>query len=170
MRRIADFVSFVLLGLLLLVTSLAVFGPTQLPLKVATHLNDLGLADAWTERSSYEIVPMIAVIMYLAFTIFAAFSTLAKHAAQANSENAPRLEPLILKLVVWIKLELMAVFLCMQLSSLHAARHLDDPTSIWSFGQWSLFVGIFATVAWFIRTLFRMEPSGEGHGQQHAIS
>ncbi|MGA3031935.1 MAG: DUF1648 domain-containing protein [Terracidiphilus sp.] len=161
MRRILDFFSFVLLGVVLLVTGLAVFGPAQLPEKVPTHLDPLGQPDAWAPRSSLEILPMIAVIVYLLLTVVAAYSSLAKHAAQDDPESGPPLEALILKLIVWIKAELMGIFTCIQLSSLHAARHLDDPSSFWSVCMWILLVAIFATVAWYLTAMIRMERSQE---------
>ncbi len=159
MRRLVDFVSFVLLGLVLLVTGFAIFGSNQLPLKVPTHLNDFGQPDAWAARSSYEVLPMIAVIAYLALTVVAAYSTLAKHAAQANPESGPPLEALILKLITWIKLELMGIFLCIQLSSLHTVRHLEDPSSMWSGCMWTILVGVLGTIAWFVTAMIKMERS-----------
>jgi uncharacterized membrane protein len=170
MRRLVDFVSFVLLGLVLLVTGFAIFGPSKLPLKVPTHLNDLGLADAWAARSSYEVLPMIAVIAYLALTVFAAYSTLAKHAAEANPESGPPLEALVLKLITWIKVELMAIFLCLQLSSLHTVRHLDDPTSIWTTCMWAILAGVLGTVAWFVTAMIRTERSEAVQQQKQAAS
>jgi len=170
MRRLLDFFSFVLLGLILAVTGFAVFGSSQLPLKVPTHLDDVGQPDAWTPRSSYEFLPMIAVIVYLALTVVAAYSTLAKHAAQADPESGPPLETLILKLIVWIKLELMGIFLCLQLSSLHAARNLDDPTSMWSSCMWAVLAGVLGTVAWFVTAMIRMQRTEAVQDQKEAAS
>jgi len=159
MRRILDFFSFVLLGVLLLATGMALFGPAQLPPKVPTHLDPLGQPDAWTTRSSLEILPTIAVIVYLLLTVVAAYSSLAKHAAQSEPESGPSLEPLILKLIVSIKAELMGIFTCIQLSSLHAFRHPDDPSSMWGAAMWVLLASVFATVAWYLTAMIRMERS-----------
>jgi uncharacterized membrane protein len=170
MRRLVDFVSFVLLGLILVVTGFAIFGPDKLPLKVATHLDEIGLPDAWASRGSYQIVPIIAVVVYLGLTVVAAYSSLAKHAAQADPESGPPLEALILKLIVWIKLELMGVFLCFQLSSLHAVRHLDNPLSIWSGCTWAILAGVLGTVAWFVTAMIKMARSEEIQHQNQAAS
>jgi uncharacterized membrane protein len=161
MRRILDFLSLVVLGVLLVATGFALFGPSQLPQKVPTHLNDLGQPDAFATRSSYEVMPMIAVIVYLALSVVAAYSSLAKHAAQDEPDAGPPLEAHILKLIVWIKAELMGIFTCMQLSSLHAVRHLDAPSSGWSILMWMLLVGIFGTVAWFVTVMIRMMRAEE---------
>ena len=161
MRRILDFVSFVLLGAVLLATWAALFGPVQLAEKIPTHLDSFGQPDAWAPRSSLEILPMIAVIVYLLLTVVAAYSSLAKHAAQEGPESGPPFEELILKLIVSIKAELMGIFICIQLSSIHAARHLDDRSSFWSACMWILLVVIFATVAWYLTAMIRMEKSRE---------
>lgn len=161
MRRILDAVSFVALILLLGATGLALFGPNQLPEKVATHLDQLGQPDAYAARTSYEVLPMIAVIVFLALTVVAAYSSLAKHAALQNPDGGPSLEPLILKLIVSIKAELMGIFACIQFSSLHVARHPDDPTSIWGAMMWVLLVAIFGTVAWYVTNMIRMERAEE---------
>jgi uncharacterized membrane protein len=161
MRRILDFFSLVILGVMLLATGLAIFGPNPLPEKVPTHLDQLGQPAAYTTSSSYEILPVIAVVVYLALTVVAAYSSLAKHAAQQEPEAGPPIEAHILKLIVWIKAELMGVFTCMQLSALHAARHPDDPFSMWSAVMWMLIAAIFATVAWYVTMMVKMTHAAE---------
>jgi len=159
MRRILDFFSLVILGVMLVATGFAFWGPGQLPLKVATHLDQFGQPDSYAARSSYEVLPMIAVIVYLALTVIAAYSSLAKHAAEQEPDAGPPVETHILKLIVWIKLELMGIFGSMQLSSLHAAYHPDNPFSGWSISMWALLVAVFATVAWYVTMMVRTNSS-----------
>lgn len=170
MRRLVDFVSFALLGLVLAVTGFAIFGADPLPAKVPIHLDDLGQPDAWAARSSYEVLPIIAVIVYLVLTVVAAYSSLAKHAAQEDPESGPPLEALILKLIVWIKFELMGIFLCLQLASLHAASHLDDPASMWTGCMWVILAGVLGTLSWFVTAMIRMQRSEAIQQQKQAIS
>jgi uncharacterized membrane protein len=157
MRRILDFLSLALLGLILLDTWLAIVGPSKLPDKAPVHLNDLGLPDAWTTHSSFEIVAMIAVVIYLALTVFAAYSSVAKHAAQANPDSGPPVESLFLQLIVSVKAELMGIFACIQFSSIHAARHPERPASAWSALLWILFLAVLGTVGWAVTSMIRME-------------
>jgi uncharacterized membrane protein len=161
MRRILDSLSLAVLGLILLDTWLAILGPSKLPAKAPIHLNDLGQPDAWTTHNSFEVLALTAVIVYLALTVVAAYSSLAKHAAQADPEAGPSIEPLFLKLIVSIKAELLGIFACIQFSSIHAARHPDDPSSVWGGIMWTLFAAILGTVAWFITSMIRMERAKE---------
>jgi len=163
MRRILDLLSLVVLGLLLLFTGLAIMGPNKLPANAATHLNDLGLPDAWVTYTSLEIVAIIAVVVYLGLTVVSAYSSLAKHAAQSDPDAGPSPEPLFLKLIVSIKVELMGFLACIQFSTLHAARHPDNPSSVWSTLMWVLLVAILASVAWFVASIIRMGRSRQNY-------
>jgi|HubBroStandDraft_1064217.scaffolds.fasta_scaffold19207_5 uncharacterized membrane protein len=161
MRSILDAVSLALLAVILAVTGFAIAGPGKLPDKIPTHVDSFGQPDAWSSRSSLEILPVIAVVVFLALTIVAAYSSLAKHAAQQDPASGPPLEALILKLIVSIKAEVLAIFTCMQFSSIHAARHPDEPSSFWAVMMWIVLVGTFATVAWSVTAMVRMGRSAE---------
>jgi uncharacterized membrane protein len=161
MRRLLDLVSLLLLVVILAVTGFAIAGPGKLPEKIPTHLDPLGLPDAWVTRSSLEILPVISVVVFLVLGVVAAYSSLAKHADQQEPASGPPLEALILKLIVAIKAELLAIFTCLQLSSLHAARHSGEPSSFWSIMMWIVVAATFATVAWSVTAMIRMDRSAE---------
>jgi uncharacterized membrane protein len=162
MRRLLDMLSFATLVVLLFITGAAIAGPASLPEKIPSHLDALGQPDAWTSRSSYEILPLIAAVVFLVLTLVAVYSSLAKNAAQADPESGPPFEAVVLRLIVWIKFELMAIFTSIQLSALHAARQPDHPSSIWSTVMWLLVAAIFVTVALHLMAIIRIGRS-EGH-------
>jgi uncharacterized membrane protein len=157
MRRILDFFSLVVLGLLLVDTGLAIMGSDKLPAKAPIHLNDLGLPDAWTSYTSLEVVAMIAVIVFIGLTVVSAYSSLAKQSAQADPEAGPSIEPLFLTLIASVKAELMGFLACIQFSTIHAARHPDNPASAWSTLMWVMLAAILASVAWFVASIIRMD-------------
>jgi uncharacterized membrane protein len=159
MRSILDAVSLVLLAVILAVTGFAIAGPTKLPDKIPTHADPFGQPDAWSSRTSLEILPVISVVVFLALSVVAAYSSLAKHAAQQDPASGPPLEALILRLIVSIKAEVLGIFACMQLSSIHAARHPDEASSFWAVMMWIVLVGTFATVAWSVTAMIRMGRS-----------
>lgn len=123
MHKYLDAASFVLLIVILLFTAFALYGSHQLPTQIPTHFDSLGIADTWTTRSSYELLPFLAVIVYLGLTVVAAFSWLAKHKAEIDTEGVPGVEVVILKLISWVKLELIAAFTYIQISSIQEVRH-----------------------------------------------
>lgn len=156
MRRLLDLLSFGTLAVLLLITGFALVGPGRLPEKVAAHLDSLGQPDAWASRASFEIFPVIAVVVFLVLTVVAAYSSLAKYADHADTGSAPPLEAIILRLIVSIKFELMAIFTCMQFSSLHGARHPDQPSSLWSIGTWVMLAVILVTIGRYVIAMVRL--------------
>jgi uncharacterized membrane protein len=157
MRRILDTISVVLLFVMVGATGLAIYGPNPLPDHIPSHFNNIGQPDAWTTPSAYQILPVIAVVVYLALTVAAVYSSLARQEAQQNPNSTPLFGALTLKLIAGIKAELTGVFTCMQLSSLHIARNSDAQWSIWSIGTWLLTAAIVATVAWFVRKMIHVE-------------
>jgi uncharacterized membrane protein len=159
MRRLLDLVSLLLLVVILAVTGFAIAGPGKLPDKIPTHVDPLGLPDAWTSRSSLEILPVISVVVFLVLGVVATYSSLAKHADQQDAAGTPPLEAMILNLIVAIKAELLGIFTCLQLSSLHAARHTGETSLFWSIMMWIVVAATFATVAWSVTAMIRMERS-----------
>jgi uncharacterized membrane protein len=153
MRRILDALSLVLLLVICGATGIALYGPNPLPDRIPTHMSSLGLPDAWTTRGALEILPVIAIVAYLALTVAAVYSSLAKQ----DSENAPLFGTLAVKLLSAIKAELIGIFTCLQLSSLHTARTPESPSLFWSVGEWILMAALFATVAWFVKKIIRMQ-------------
>jgi len=167
MRRILDALSLATLVVLLFITGAALVGPDKLPDKIVTHIDTLGQPDTWATRSSFEILPMIAAVVFLALTFFAIYSSLAKNADQPDSDSTPPLEAIILKLIVWVKLELMAIFTCMQLTALQAARHPDQPSSLWSAGTWFMISAVFITIAVGIWAMIRLGNSEQQRRTAH---
>jgi uncharacterized membrane protein len=161
MRAILDAASFVLLIVLLAVTGFALYGPNHLPDQIPTHVDSLGQPDAWMARSSLEIVPMIAVVLFIGLTVVSAYSSLAKHAAQVSHESGPPIESLVLNLLAWIKAESMAIFATIQLNATQAARHPEVGTTVWSVLTWVVVAAIFGTVAWYVTVMIRMQRQEE---------
>jgi len=161
MRRILDSISTALLAVLLVGTGFALYGPHALPDKIPTHLDAMGQPDAWTTPASYEVLPMIALIVYLALSIVAAYSSLAKHAAQADPGTAQTIEALILKLIVWIKVELTGIFLCIQFAGLHSARHPDEGLTVWNAWMWVMLLAMLLTVALYVTLMVRVKRPDE---------
>jgi uncharacterized membrane protein len=153
MSKYLDAASFVLLIVLLVFTGFALYGPDRLPDHIPTHFDQLGHADSWTTPSSFEVWPVVAVIVYLVLSVVAAFSWLAKNAAQKNTDGVPGLEVLILKLIAWIKAELIAGFAYIQISSIQAVRH-QEVASSW-LGWWILLAALLLAIVWYVAQMFR---------------
>ena len=159
MHKYLDAASFVLLIVILVFTGFALYGSHQLPGRIPTHFDSLGVADTWTTRSSYELLPFLAVIVYLGLTVVSAFSWLAKHKAEMDTEGVPGLEVLILKLISWVKLELIATFTYVQISSIQEVRHQQVASS--SLGWWILLAALLVTIAWHVTKMLQVASAEE---------
>jgi uncharacterized membrane protein len=157
MQKYLDAISLAALAVLLAFTGFALYGPGRLPDRIPTHFDQLGRADAWTTPSSFEVLPVIAVIVYLGLSVVTAFSWLAKNAAQKNPDGVPGLEAIFLKLITWIKAELIGVFAYIQISSIQAVRR-QEPASSW-LGWWTLLTALLVTIVCYVAQMFRAEPS-----------
>ncbi len=157
MQKYLDAISLAALAALLLFTGFALYGPYRLPDRIPTHFDQLGHADAWTAPSSFEVLPVIAVIVYLVLSVVTALSWLAKNAAQKNPDGVPGLEAIFLKLITWIKAELIGVFAYIQISSIQAVRR-QELASSW-LGWWILLTALLVTIVCYVAQMFRAEPS-----------
>ncbi len=157
MQKYLDAISLAALAALLLFTGFALYGPDRLPDHIPTHFDQLGHADAWTAPSSFEVLPVIAVIVYLVLSVVTAFSWLAKNAAQKNPDGVPGLEAIFLKLITWVKAELIGVFAYIQISSIQAVRR-QELASSW-LGWWILLTALLVTIVCYVAQMFRAEPS-----------
>ncbi len=157
MQKYLDAISLAALAALLLFTGFALYGPDRLPDRIPTHFDQLGRADAWTAPSSFEVLPVIAVIVYLVLSVVTAFSWLAKNAAQKNPDGVPGLEAIFLKLITWVKAELIGVFAYIQISSIQAVRR-QELASSW-LGWWILLTALLVTIVCYVAQMFRAEPS-----------
>jgi uncharacterized membrane protein len=157
MQKYLDAISLAALAVLLAFTGFALYGSRRLPDHIPTHFDQLGHADAWTTPSSFETVPFIAVIVYVVLSVVTAFSWLAKNAAQQNPDGVPGLEVIFLKLITWVKAELLGVFAYIQISSIQAVRH-QELASSW-LGWWILLAALLVTIVWYVAKMLRAEPS-----------
>ena len=159
MHKYLDAASFVLLIVMMVFTGFALYGSHQLPNHIPTHFDSIGVADTWTTPSSYELLPFLGVIVYLGLSVVAAFSWLAKHWAELDTEGVPGLEVVILKLISWVKLELIATFTYIQISSIQEVRHQQVTSS--SLGWWILLAALLVTIAWHVTKMLQAAPAIE---------
>jgi uncharacterized membrane protein len=147
MRKFLGVVGVATLGLLFLVTAFAVYGPDPLPKQIPTHFDLSGHPDSWGSSSLLIFIPFVALILYMFITIVARYPTLTHYPVEVTPENRSRLEHLALGMMVWLKVEMVAIFACIQITSIQAAHHPDQEVSL--FGVWILLAAVIATVIFY---------------------
>jgi len=158
MRAILEAVSLAIVVLIILITSYALYGANRLPAHIPVHLDQFGHPDVWRTPSSFAIMPLLALMTYLIFSLAGAYSSMAGTEADAAAEQGATtgatLGALILSLITWIKAELVAVFGWMQYSELESARHPEEESSM-MLGVWILVGAIACTIAWHVTAMVR---------------
>ena len=151
MRKILDFVSIGLLAVLFSLTFSALYGNGHLADKFPTHLDAVGRPDRWGTPSSLEILPFLALLMYLFISVVAVISSLRKRSDDEEPEDPSPLENLTLGLIAWIKAEVVGLFTCLQITLLEAMWHPERGSTL--LAVWLLLGAIVATIAWYVSAM-----------------
>ncbi|MGB7267761.1 MAG: DUF1648 domain-containing protein [Terracidiphilus sp.] len=146
MRKILEIGCVVLLGALFLITVRAVYGPHPLPVRIPTHFDIVGNPDAWSSRSTLEILPFVALLLYLFLTMVARSNSLIRFPDQVTPEKQELLEAMVDGLISWIKTEVVGILLCVAWTMIHVARQQDQSSLL---GLWMLIAAVFLTIAFY---------------------
>lgn len=94
----------------------AIWGWLILPAIVPTHFNISGQPDAYSSKSALLILPVILLLAYGLLTLVERFPHTYNYPIAITAENAPRQYRLARMLLVWLKLEILAVGIILQWS------------------------------------------------------
>jgi uncharacterized membrane protein len=158
MRKFLGVVGIATLSLLFLVTAIAVYGPDPLPERIPTHFDLTGHADSWSSSTFIVILPFVALVLYMLITIVARYPALTHYPVEVTPENRSRLESLALGMMAWLKVEMVGIFACIQITLIHSATHPDQVVSL--LGVWILLGTVIATViCYVVAMLLPVRPS-----------
>lgn len=152
-------VGVAILGLLFLVTAWAVYGPSPLPDRIPTHFNLAGHPDGWGSAAFLVFVPFVALLLYIFISLVARYPSLAHYPVEVTSENRSRLEHLALGMMAWLKVEMVGIFACLQITLIQAAHHPDDVVSL--LAVWALLAAVIITVIVYLVAMVRAGNAGQ---------
>jgi len=129
LEKLIQILSFVaLLGLIVLTA----FSIIHLPERIPTHFNASGLPDGWGGKGALLMLPIIAVILYVAITIIERFSWAYNYAGiEITEKNADYLYRLGRQTLEWVKLIIITDFLYLQWQTTQVARNLSTGLGSW---------------------------------------
>jgi uncharacterized membrane protein len=159
MRKVLGVVGIATLGLLFLVTAIAVYGPDPLPERIPTHFDLSGHPDGWSSSTSIVFVPFVALIFYIFITIVARYPALTHYPVEVTSENRPRLESLALGMMAWLKVEMAGIFACIQFTLIQSGHHPEQVVSL--LGLWIMLGTVIVTVIYYVVAMVLTARSGE---------
>ncbi|MGD0347037.1 MAG: DUF1648 domain-containing protein [Terracidiphilus sp.] len=159
MRKLLGVVGIATLGLLFLATGIAVYGTNPLPERIPTHFDLSGHPDGYSSSTFIVIVPFVALVLYGLITIVARYPTLTHYPVEVTPENRSRLEHLALGMMAWLKVEMVGIFACIQITLIHAANHPEEVVSL--LGLWIMLGTVIVTVIYYVVAMLLAVRSGE---------
>ena len=151
-ERVLGIVSFVMLVMLWLYLFT---NWSSVPDKIPTHFGFSGILDAWGGKSSIIFLPIVMTVLYLMMTTLAAFPQYYNYAVAITPENAAAQYKNARTLMLWVTLQLVAVFSYITLMMMQVG--LGNAKS---FGLWFLpifLVVIFGTLIYYIRKINKLK-------------
>jgi uncharacterized membrane protein len=121
-RKILETASLAGVAFLVWITWQALNGPDPLPARVPTHFDASGNPNGWGPPGTLWLLPVMAVGLYLLITVVAQFPAAFKYSVRVTEENRARLQALTLRMIAWLKIELIGLFTWIQWSILSSVR------------------------------------------------
>lgn len=144
-NRYLDIIGIVLLIALVIITFIY-WG--KAPDIVPTHYNFKGEIDAYGSKNTLFILLPIAVIMYIGIAILAKFPNIYNYPVEINSKNKEKQYSMATTFIRVINVEVLAMFLYIQVSTGHSMNNNDKGLSI-AFLPILLFI-LFGSVGYYI--------------------
>ena len=125
----------------------------QLPERIPTHFGASGAPDGYGPKAAIWLLPAISIFLYLLLTVVTRFPRSFNYPVKVTDENRPRLEPLALALLGWVKAETLVILAWITLGTIRVA--VGKATGL---GPAFLFVSlgvVTVTIGWYMRGIFR---------------
>lgn len=146
MRRSLEFVALAALTVLWGISIYALLGPSRLPERIPTHFNLAGNPDAWGGRQVLWLLPAIGTLIFATMTTVALFPGAFNYPVPVTPANRAALQNLALRLIAWLKAEVVCLFAWIQQGTIAAAKGARGGLS--PFFILTAVVVVFVTVGW----------------------
>jgi len=122
----------VLAFLLVLATVLLAWSEwSGLPERIPTHFNAAGDADAWGSRSTFLIIPVVSVLLYLVLSVVERIPHRHNYPKPLTAENREQVYALSSAMVLQLKVVICASFLYMLWSIVQITRGDATGLPVW---------------------------------------
>jgi len=146
LRIVREFIALAALLVLWAVTAYALQGPNPLPDRIPTHFDLAGSPNGWGKPEALWLLPIVATFLYSLMTVVARFPAHFNYPVVVTSANRATLQHLGLRMVGWLKAEVICLFAGIQVMTIQAARGSRGGSYPMLFGV--ALVVIFGTIGW----------------------
>lgn len=127
--RLADFVS---LAILVLAWIFLLSTYANMPEIVPIHLDGSGKADGFANKTSLFIGPSISIIIYIVLTYLNKYPQIYNYPSVINENNAAQYYTIGSRMIRYLKLSVMIVFLLIQFEIFAIAKGIEFDIGVWS--------------------------------------
>jgi uncharacterized membrane protein len=152
LERILGIVSFVMVVMLWMYLFLCW---SSIPDKIPSHFGVLGKVDSWGSKSSLIALPIVMTVLYLMMTILSAFPQWYNYTVAITVENAEAQYENARTLMLWITLEIVAVFSYITWATVQVGLGNAKGLGLWFLPVF--LVAIFGTIAYYIRKMNKLK-------------
>ena len=140
--------------LLLLVVYLAGQHWPQLPPRIPVHLNGAGVVDQWESRNTIWIIPGISLLIYGGFSVLQRYPHTYNYLKPITRENAFEAYRLAIKLMRFLKMACLLLFLIIQYLIIKLAIEVKPSISLLPVGLGLLF--LLGGIGWYAWKSYRV--------------
>lgn len=102
----------------------------QLPERIPVHLNGAGQVDGWGSRTSIWFIPGIALLIYAVLSVVQRYPHTYNYLRPVTKENAYSAYQLAIRLIRFLKMACLLLFLIIHWMILRLAIHEESSTSM----------------------------------------
>jgi uncharacterized membrane protein len=133
--------------------AIAVWG--KIPARVPVHFGASGLPDAWGDRPSLLLLPVLGVVLFAVLSAVERLPQLYNYPVTVTPENAQALYRLGRQLIVTLKLTMTCIFAYIFWAAVRVAQGQMRGLSVWFLPVTLIIVG--GTIALFVPKMFRLK-------------
>jgi len=153
LRKTLEIAALLLLLFIWADTAKAVLGSNPLPARIPTHFNAAGHPDGWGSPAMLWLIPVMAAGVYLLMSLVARYPSSFNFPMRIHPAARHGLEGVALRMLSWLKAEVICLFACIQYKTIEFARSAEGRLSPLFLP--AVLVVVFGTIAWHIGAMRR---------------
>ena len=117
--------------LLLLLMGMPVFYYSELPELVPRHYNALGEPDAYSDKATLWVLPLVGTVLFVGLLILSRFPHVFNYLEEITEQNAPRQYRMAARMVRILNLVVVAAFAFIQYRTIHIGLGEENALGVW---------------------------------------
>lgn len=125
------FTEFATFLLLIFFWIISISSLDYLPDEIPTHYNGLGEVDAYGDKETILILPLIATLLFIMMSIFSKFPHTFNYSVEITKENAEKQYKNAINLIRLLKITVLLIFIFINYKTIQIALEKNKNLGIW---------------------------------------